>query len=187
MQSSAIDSRQRLFRCSHRENKFVSETCEKRLRKYLVSESWGAPFDDTTELWRRPTKINICYDKNMLITILIVPNLALSTRTNTWPITSSPTTQQNSRQLTSTTSVRTTLRVSQRCQTSTTRYRRKRTPSFSTTTLRRFGTRRFVTITGDASSTRRSFKTSKTFRIANRLWKCSDTTDFIISILPIEA
>ena len=45
MQSCAIDSRQRLFRCSHHEKKFVSETCEKRSQKYLVSESWGAPSD----------------------------------------------------------------------------------------------------------------------------------------------
>ena len=38
MQSCAIDLRQRLFRCSHREKKFVSETCEKWSQKYLVSE-----------------------------------------------------------------------------------------------------------------------------------------------------
>ena len=43
MQSCAIDSRQRLFKCSHCEKKFVSETHEKWSRKYLVSESWGAP------------------------------------------------------------------------------------------------------------------------------------------------
>ena len=43
MPSCAIDSQQRLFRCSHSEKFFVSETRKKRLRKYLVSESWGAP------------------------------------------------------------------------------------------------------------------------------------------------
>ena len=44
MQSCAIDSGQRLFRCSHCEKIFVSETREKRLQKYLVSESRGAPY-----------------------------------------------------------------------------------------------------------------------------------------------
>ena len=39
MQSCAIDSRQRLFGCSHCGNFFVSETREKWSRKYLVSES----------------------------------------------------------------------------------------------------------------------------------------------------
>ena len=42
MQSCAIDSRQRLFRCSHREKKipnFVSETRGNRSREYFVSES----------------------------------------------------------------------------------------------------------------------------------------------------
>ena len=43
MQSCAIDLRQRLFRCRHREKKIASETHEKRLQKYLVSESRGAP------------------------------------------------------------------------------------------------------------------------------------------------
>ena len=55
MSSCAIDSRQRLFRCSHHEKifvsetrkkiqKFVSETREKWSQEYFVSESWGAPF-----------------------------------------------------------------------------------------------------------------------------------------------
>ena len=47
MQSCAIDSRHWLFRCSHREKKFVSQTCEKRSQKYLVSESRGAPVNQT--------------------------------------------------------------------------------------------------------------------------------------------
>ena len=42
MQSCAIDLRQRLFRCSHYEKIFVSETREKQSQKYLVTESWGA-------------------------------------------------------------------------------------------------------------------------------------------------
>ena len=37
MPSCDIDSRQRLFRCSKK--KFVSETCEKWLQEYFVSES----------------------------------------------------------------------------------------------------------------------------------------------------
>ena len=39
MPTCAIDLRQRLFRCSHRK-KIISETCEKRSRKYLFRESW---------------------------------------------------------------------------------------------------------------------------------------------------
>ena len=50
MPSCAIDLRQRLFRCSHCEKKIVSETREKRLQKYLVSESWGAPLFLTPEI-----------------------------------------------------------------------------------------------------------------------------------------
>ena len=50
MPSCAIDLQQRLFRCSHREKKFVSETGRNRSREYLVSESRGAPMIRGTQV-----------------------------------------------------------------------------------------------------------------------------------------
>ena len=53
MQSCAIDSRQRLFRCSHRKIFFVSETCKKLSRKHLVSESRDAPSENVYHISHR--------------------------------------------------------------------------------------------------------------------------------------
>ena len=104
----------------------------------------------------------------MIIPLCNLDSLVFSTPTSIWTTTARRTTRRNNR------ATARKWRRQKPSQTSTSSpptdvWRRTR----STTTSRRFATRRFVTTTGGPSWTRHSWKTSRSFRTASRLWKCS--------------